>query len=225
MGFARRIYISVPGDHILNGNQKDLKWAIINKVEQLGYIPEIFHSERPNLGSLTAGRGWTFGECITVMKRCVGTIIIGLPRHELSTGESVLKLPTEFAHFEGALSFNLHLPTLLLKETGITDRGIFHWGGGNITTSFPENANAEWLSSEKFENSMKVFLKNLEERKDVFLGYCTTSEGTARNIKQFIERVIGATVLDWKPDFRRTTNNRGDRECKQTNKRRNISFH
>lgn len=202
MGIARRVFISVPGDHILNESQKILKWSIVNKIEQLGYIPEIFHSEKPSQGSLAAGRGWTFGECITIMKRCVGAIIVGLPRHSLTTNEGSLKLPTEFAHFEGALSINLDLPTLLLTEAGVTERGIFHWGGGHIITTFPEDANAEWLSSEKFKNALTFFLQKLESRKDIFLGYCSTSDGTARNIKLFIEKVIGATVLDWQTDFR-----------------------
>ncbi|MDQ6808314.1 MAG: nucleotide-binding protein [Verrucomicrobiota bacterium] len=35
----------------------------------------------------------------------------------------------------------------------------------------------------------------------MFLGYCDTFEGTARNIKSFIEREIGATVLDWQSDY------------------------
>lgn len=111
-------------------------------------------------------------------------------------------MPTEFAHFEGALSINLDLPTLLLTEAGVTERGIFHWGGGHIITTFPEDANAEWLSSEKFKNALTFFLQKLESRKDIFLGYCSTSDGTARNIKLFIEKVIGATVLDWQTDFR-----------------------
>lgn len=201
MGIARRIFVSVAGDHVLNEKQIELKWALVKKIETLGYIPEIFHSERPSAGSLSAGRGWTFTECITIMKRCVGCIILGLPRHTVTSRDGTLKLPTEYSHFEGALAINLDLPTLLLAEAGVADRGIFHWGGGNLITSFPDDANAEWLSSEKFTHALRFFEEKLSLRRDIFLGYCSTSSGVARNIKFYIEKEIGATVLDWQVDF------------------------
>ncbi len=218
MGIARRVFICVPADQILNDSQKDLKWAIVNKIEQLGYIPEIFHSEKPSQGSLAAGRGWTFGECITIMNRCVGAIIIGLPRHIIATSEGDLRLPTEYAHFEGALAINLDLPTLLLAEVGLADRGIFRSGAGHIITSFPPDATSEWLSSDKFKNALGFFEQKINLRRDIFLGYCSTSEGTARNVKLFIEKVIGATVLDWQTDFieGRTIIEEIEEACKRT---------
>jgi predicted nucleotide-binding protein len=35
----------------------------------------------------------------------------------------------------------------------------------------------------------------------VFLGYSSTSEGTARNLKRFLQADLNLTVLDWKTDF------------------------
>lgn len=201
MGIARRIFISVPSDQILTDTQQELKWAIVTKIETLGYIPEIFHSEGPSQGSLAAGRGWTFNECITIMKRCIGAIIIGLPRHNINTNDGQLKLPTEYAHFEGALAISHDIPTMLIAEAGLADRGIFHWGGGQIITTFPVDADKGWLSDSKFINALGFFEQRLRQRRDVFLGYCGTSVGTARNVKMFIESVLGATVLDWQTDF------------------------
>lgn len=201
MGIARRIFISVPGDHVLNDSQQELKWAIVEKIESLGYIPEIFNSERPRGGSLAAGRNWTFSECITIMKRCIGAIIIGLPRHTINTSDGHLKLPTEYAHFEGAIAISLDIPAMLLAEAGLAGRGIFNWGDNQIITSFPVDASSQWLSNSKFINALGFFEQKLKLRKDVFLGYCSTSEGTAGNIKMFIESVLGATVLDWQTDF------------------------
>lgn len=202
MGIARRIFISVPTDQFLNEKQQALKWSLITKIESIGYIPEIFHSERPCQGSLAAGRGWTYSECMTIMKRCIGAIIIGLPRHYVSANDGAqFKAPTEYAHFEGALALSYEIPTMLLAESGLVDRGIFHWGGGQIITIFPDDADEQWLESSKFINALNIFDQKLKQRKDVFLGYCSTSEGTARNVKMFIEKVLGATVLDWKVDF------------------------
>lgn len=201
MGIARRIYISVPSDDFLNGNQRELKWALVEKITGMGFIPEIFHSERAQPGSLAAGRGWTFAECAAVMRRCVGAIILGLPRHVFPTKNGSLRMPTEYAHFEGAQALGFELPVLLLAEQGLLDRGIFHWGGGQVITSFPADAGASWLETDRFANAIGIFEQRLSGRRDVFLGYCGTSEGTARNVKMFIERVIGATVLDWQTDF------------------------
>jgi hypothetical protein len=201
MGIAKRIFISVPSDQALSDSQKDLKWAIVDKIQSLGYIPEIFHSEKPSAGSLAAGRGWTFDECMTIIKRCLGAIIIGLPRHTVTTNEETLKLPTEYAHFEGAIAINVDLPTMLLAETGLADRGVFYSGAGNLITTFPVDATSQWLSSDKFINALNFFQQKVESRRDIFLGYCSTSQGTARNVKLFIEKVIGATVLDWQIDF------------------------
>jgi hypothetical protein len=202
MEIVRRIFISVPNDKILNDNQREFKWTLIKKIEELGFIAEIFYNTQPNPRSKTIRKSWTFEECINVIRRCVGAIIIGLPRHSHSTPEGVLKLPTEYAHFEGALSIFLNLPTFLLKEKGLYGRGVFSYNGAHIMTTFPDDATSvEWLSSEKFKTDLDLFLKEIHNRKDIFLGYCSTSKGTARTIKLFIEKVIGATILDWQTDF------------------------
>ena len=89
MPVARRVYVSVPGDTNLTETQQQFKWALISKISGLGYIPEIFYSERPQSDSLAQGRNWSFAECSAVLRRCIGAIIIGLPRHRfMSDGET-----------------------------------------------------------------------------------------------------------------------------------------
>ncbi|HEX6622832.1 MAG TPA: nucleotide-binding protein [Pyrinomonadaceae bacterium] len=201
MSIARRIYISVPGDSRLTESQQLLKWALIDKVSELGYTPEMFYSERPQSGSLAHGRNWSFAECSAVLRRCVGAIIIGLPRHQFSTDDGPVRLPTEYAHIEGALAIDLDLPTFLLAEEGVSDRGMFFPGGAHLITAIPSGADAAWTAAPKFQNALSIFVERVRERRDIFLGYCGTSEGTAQNLKRFIELQIGATVLDWRTDF------------------------
>lgn len=201
MPVVRRIYISVPGDSKLSESQVALKWALIEKVTEAGYIPEIFYSERPQAQSLSYGRNWSFAECSAVMRRCVGAVIIGLPRHEFGTDEGPIRLPTEYAHIEGTLAVEHELPTLLLAEDKISDRGMFFQGGAHLITSFPVDEDADWTTKPKFTNAFAAFLASVRDRRDVFLGYCSTSVGTAQNLKRFIEKDIGASVLDWQVDF------------------------
>jgi hypothetical protein len=195
------MYVSVPGDSRLSASQIDLKWALIDAIAEAGYVPEIFYSERPRAGSLTYGRNWSFAECSTVMRRCVGAVIIGLPRHQLATEDGPIRLPTEYAHIEGTLAVEQELPTFLLSEAGISDRGMFFPGGTHLITSFPLGADAGWVKTPKFTNALDAFLTKIRDRRDVFLGYCSTSTGTALNIKRYIEKEIGASVLDWQVDF------------------------
>ena len=201
MPVLRRIYVSVPGDSRLSPPQIELKWALIDAVAAAGYIPEIFYSERPRAGSLTYGRNWSFAECSAVMGRCVGAVIVGLPRHQLVNDDGPLRLPTEYAHIEGTLAVEQELPTFLLAEAGISDRGMFFPGGTHLITSFPRGADAGWVSTPKFIHALDAFLTKVRDRRDVFLGYCSTSTGTALNLKRYIEKEIGASVLDWQVDF------------------------
>jgi hypothetical protein len=202
MPILRRVYVSVPGDSNLSESQQQLKWALINKLSALEFVPEIFYSERPQSGSLAQGRNWSFSECSAVLRRCVGAIIIGLPRHQFLTEDGPIRLPTEYAHIEGALAVEHKLPTFLLAESGISDRGMFYPGGAHVVTSFPASADEAWTESPKFQNALNAFVDRIRDRRDVFLAYCDTSSGTARNVKVFIEqKEIGATVLDWQIDF------------------------
>jgi len=218
MGIARRIFISVPNDKVLDDSQKEFKWALINKIEEMGFIPEVFYDTHLRLGSLAAGRSWTFTESLLIMKRCIGAIIIGLPRHVINTGDDTLILPTEYAHFEGALSLSLNLPTLILREDKLSDRGIFTYTGGHKIVTFPQNVGGNWLTSDQCKVELSLFLQKLEWRRDIFLGYCSTSKGTARNLKLFIEKIIGATVLDWQTDFNegKTIIEEIEEACKRT---------
>ena len=78
---------------------------------------------------------------------------------------------------------------------------MFFQGGTHLITSFPLGADAGWAASPKFTNALDAFLSKVRDRRDVFLGYCSTSTGTALNLKRFIQKDIGASVLDWQTDF------------------------
>ena len=198
---TRRIYISAPGDGILTEVQSALKWSLVDAIVGEGYIPEMFYSERPHPGSLTHGRNWGFSECSNVLRRCVGAVIIGLPRHVFSGVDGPVRLPTEYAHIEGTLALELDLPMFLLVESGVSDRGLFFPGGNRLVTTIPESVGPEWVTTTRFANAFSAFKARAQARRDVFLGYCSTSVGTAQNLKRFIEREIGASVLDWQFDF------------------------
>ena len=78
---------------------------------------------------------------------------------------------------------------LLLKEEGVEDRGVVWNGGGKTITYVPENADQQWVQDSEFSKRFNAWLRELGARKDVFLGYCSKSAGTAAQIQQALEQV------------------------------------
>jgi predicted nucleotide-binding protein len=89
----------------------------------------------------------------------------------------------------------------LLAEDGVEDRGVVWTGGGKMITFVPETADSSWVKDADFKKRFNAWLRELGARKDVFLGYCSKSAGTAAQIQLRLER-LGASVLNWAMDFR-----------------------
>jgi hypothetical protein len=200
MPLRRRIYISMPADEWLSLSQNDLKWGIVDAIERLGFTTEIFTDPRGQ-PSLAAGKAWSAEAADRVARRCVGAAIIGSPRWVFETKEGRQKLPTEFCHYEGALAFTLGLPMLVVVQTDVLRRVVFDPSYRGYVGRFPEMAGRDWLTTKDFTAPFEYWKQELSRRRDIFLGYCSSSAGTAHNIKRFLQADLGATILDWQVDF------------------------
>jgi hypothetical protein len=114
-------------------------------------------------------------------------------------GRPVL-LPTEFNHYEGALARTLGLPTFVLVQRDVLRRVVFAYNFGGYVGEFPADAGIDWLHTDEFLVPFGYWKAQLEERHDIFLGYCSSSAATAADIKQYLLS-LGARVLDWQTDF------------------------
>jgi Predicted nucleotide-binding protein containing TIR-like domain len=237
MSVTRRIYVSLPADRWLPKSMNDLKWAIVDEIENLGYTPEIFTNPRGKPG-LASSRAWGARDADEVARRCVGAAIIGMARWEFKDSNGVdARLPTEFNHYEGALARTLGLPTLVLVQQDVMRRVVFDptYGGfvGEIPPAtadisqtdpsvdakapsktdpeasptdsqnvglIPAKADPSWLKTAEFRVPFGYWRAQLYARRDVFLGYCSSSRATAASLKYFLQST-GATVLDWQTDF------------------------
>jgi hypothetical protein len=246
MSVTRRIYVSLPADRWLPKGMNDLKWAIVDEIENLGYTPEIFTNPRGKPG-LASSRAWGARDADEVARRCVGAAIIGMARWEFKDSKGVdARLPTEFNHYEGALARTLGLPTLVLVQQDVMRRVVFDptYGGfvGEIPPAnadvsptdgptdisqrtaskgaetsaktdpgeaaaespsagvIPAKADPSWLKTAEFRVPFGYWRAQLYARRDVFLGYCSSSRATAASLKYFLQST-GATVLDWQTDF------------------------
>jgi CAP12/Pycsar effector protein, TIR domain len=200
MSITRRIYVSLPADRWLSKNLNDLKWGIVDEIEKLGYTPEVFTNPMGKPG-LASARAWHPRDADEIARRCVGAAVLGMPRWQFHDGNGApVLLPTEFNHYEGALARTLGLPTLVLVQQDLLRRVVFDNGYGGYVGEFRSDADVGWLHTNEFRVPFGYWKALLEERRDVFLGYCSASSATADAIKRYLAS-LGARVLDWQTDF------------------------
>jgi hypothetical protein len=200
MSVIRRVLVSLTADQWLTPHQKDLKWGIVDEISRLGYLPEIFINPK-GMPGLAAGQAWSAVKLDSVARRCCGATIPGFARWTLSTSQGPIKLASEFNHYEAAVAYTLGLPLLVLVQEDVERRVVFDSSYGGYVGAFPSSADRGWLSTDSFLVPFKYWKDQLSRRRDVFLGYCSSSEGTAQNLKRFLQsNDVGATVLDWQ-DF------------------------
>jgi len=200
MLITRRIYVSLPADPWLAPNINELKWGIVEEIEKLGYTPEIFTNPK-GMPGLASPKSWNPRDADEIARRCVGAAVLGMPRWNLqdAQGHPVL-LPTEFNHYEGALCRTLGLPTLVFVQRDVRRRVVFDFSFGGYVGEFDPQANLGWLHTDEFRVPFGYWKNLLDDRRDVFLGYCSSSERTADAIKRYLLS-LGAKVLDWRTDF------------------------
>ena len=200
MTITRRIYVSLPADPWLPRNLNELKWGIVDEIEKLGYTPEIFTNPKGKPG-LASPKAWNPRDADHIARRCVGAALLGMARWQFQDqdGQPAL-LPTEFNHYEGALARTLGLPTLVLVQRDVRRRVVFDMSYGGYVGEFAPDADLGWLHCDEFRVPFLYWKNLLDERRDVFLGYCSSSATTAAAIKRFLLS-MGAKVLDWQTDF------------------------
>jgi CAP12/Pycsar effector protein, TIR domain len=199
MSTRRRIFVSLPGDRWLSDAENDVKWAIVERIEGVGLSAEIFLDPR-GTDSLSAPLAWSAERAEEIMRRCVGAATIGLPRWTFDSPEGVVKLASEFCHYEGAIARALQLPTLVVAQTDVLHRLVFDSSFGGQIAEMPPDADRSWLDTKAFGTPFAIWQRQLEKRRDVFLGYCSASASIAQEIKGWLID-DGVTVLDWQTDF------------------------
>jgi Predicted nucleotide-binding protein containing TIR-like domain len=197
---TRRIYVSLPADRWLSPPMNDLKWAIVDEIENLGFTPEIFTNPRGKPG-LASSRSWGARDADEVARRCSGAAVIGMARWNFRDSEgNGVRLPTEFSHYEGSLARTLGLPTLVLVQSDVLRRVVFDPTYGGFVGEIPPEGTRDWLKTPEFRVPFGYWRTQLNARRDVFLCYCSSSRATAASLKSFLQSG-GASVLDWQTDF------------------------
>ncbi|MEQ1697613.1 MAG: nucleotide-binding protein [Hyphomicrobiaceae bacterium] len=187
-------------DRLLSDAQNAFKWAVVGRIQDLGFHPEIFYNPRTVQG-IAARKSWTPIEADEVIRQCVAGVIIGMPRWRLSDGQQDVLMATEYSQYEGAVLRTVDIPIMILAQDNLLQRGVFEYNFGQFICKFPESADEKWLDTPDFLQTQNIWHADITDRRDVFLGYCSSSAGTADQIRSYLEKELGATILDWKRDF------------------------
>jgi predicted nucleotide-binding protein len=204
MTIARRIFVSSPRNEHLDDRRNELKWAIVNEIETLGYEAQVFGSPEGGRGLPSSMRSsWSPAAADQVMQRCVGAAILGFPIWQCSqaTGrKGNFSLVTEYCHYEGAIARTYGLPILAVLEEGVEERVFFNRYAGDPFITIPAQADITWVAGSSFRAFLDNWNGRVRDRRDIFLAYSGKEEGMALGIKNILTG-LGATVLDWKKDF------------------------
>jgi predicted nucleotide-binding protein with TIR-like domain len=192
----KRVFVSATTNKHLDERRRRIKNAVLDKIRGAGYEPQEFWES-----GLPENLAWNFDNVDRVMRRCIGATVFGFPRWTVDVAPRREKLVGDFNNYEGAVALTYGLPILLLKEEGVEDRGIVWNGGGRTITYIPEDGDETWVQHAEFTKRFNAWLRELGARKDIFLGYCSRSAGTAAQIQLLLEK-CGASVHNWAMDFR-----------------------
>lgn len=191
-----RVFVSAALEKNLLPPQQLMQAAIVEALEAAGLDPQLVA-----VRGLPLDLAWNFAAAEDIIARCQGAVVLAFARHRFSTPEGPLKLPSEYNHYEGAIAISQRLPILIVAEKGIPDRGIAYRGGGKFIVSMPADATPDWLKSKSFKPYFDDWLKDVQSRRDVFLGYCSRAQATADAIIKYLQNVLKVSVMDWAIDF------------------------
>lgn len=155
---SKTIFVSAPFSQSLTKEQLEVKERLLSLLVGADFEPLL-------IGEVGKGRKmtWTFDGVIEIMSDCVGAVMLGLARWEFNTVDSTYRFATEYTHFEGALALASELPTLIIKEDGVSERGIFYTGGGRFIITLPPSGAEKWMEYGEFRDRFEDWCAAVRE--------------------------------------------------------------
>jgi hypothetical protein len=202
-----RVYVSCPLDQHLMQEHREVKAKILTALSDAGFEPhEFVVSGLPVAEDIN----WSFKSANQLMQRCQGALILAFTRHDFrierfemgQMREDRIRMPSEYAHFEGALATSNELPTFIVADESVRNAGITYMGGGKFINYVPFAGASVWLESEGFKSKLSSWIKEVKSHSNVFFGYCNKAKSTADAILKFLRNDLEIPVIDWSTDFR-----------------------
>lgn len=193
---ACRVFLSAPLDNHLTDGQLRIKTELVRRIEERGFEPQEFLRR-----GVVARKSWTFQNAIELAAGCQGMLVLGLARSRWEVKEGVYLCPSEYSHFEGALGLSRRIPTMIIAQRGVIDRGIVSTAGGEAIAYVDPSATASPLGDQTFRMAFDGWLDEIASRPRVFLGYCGNARHTANDIQQYVERDLDVRMVNYAMDF------------------------
>ena len=191
-----KIFISAPLDEHLSADQLRVKKQLLNEIDKRGFAAQEFLRR-----GIVARKSWTFQNAIDLISECQGVLVLGLARSRWEVTEGTYLCPSEYSHFEGTVALSKGIPTMIVAERGIVNRGIVSTAGGEPISYVDVTDPNSPLSDSLFVTAFDGWLNEIDSRPRVFLGYCGQARTTAVDIQQYIERDLHVAVRNYAMDF------------------------
>ena len=191
-----RVYFSATTDRFLDDRQRAVKQAILSAVSAAGFQPQEF-----GVSGLPAAMQWNFDAADEVMSNCQGGLILAQARYRVRTQDGdELALPSEYNHLEGGMAISRGLPTIVIAEEGIQERGIVFRGSSLLVLTVPRHVDAPWVLSSQFAGPFHSWCQQVSSRHHVYLGYSSSSRAIGSAIARYLAS-LGVRVFDWMNEF------------------------
>ena len=200
MTVTRRIYVSLPADHWLPKEMNDLKWGSSRRSKILVTRQRFSRTQRGSRASRPqerGARGMPTKSPAVVWERPSLEWLGGILR--IARGDR-RGFPPNSTTTKARLRARSACRPWSSSRQDVMRRVVFDPTFGGFVGEIPPEAGPEWLKTEQFRVPFGYWRMQLYARRDVFLGYCSSSRTTASSLKNFLQST-GATVLDWQTDF------------------------
>jgi hypothetical protein len=108
-------------------------------------------------------------EVINLLKKCQGTIILGIPQIEITNGKikgeeikEIIELGTEWNHIEATLAYSIGKPLLIIHHVNV-QRGIFDKGTCNSFLYTTDMNNPSWSLSNEISGALLSWKTRINE--------------------------------------------------------------
>lgn len=139
------------------------------------------------------------------IRSCNGVIILAMPQwkaqHLNRKDKSDAVLSSEFMHVAAAMAVAASRPLLVLRESALSERGVFRPGYLDHVIDLPRSLDPGWLNTNDFQHEFRKWLTDVEAFRHVFLGYSSQAEPVGKLIYSVLTEQMGLRVFDWH-DFR-----------------------
>jgi hypothetical protein len=196
MDTRAKVKILSPKTKNMSGQQQAFLLALESRLDRANVQIAAEHASSANILERYDG-----------IRDCDGVIILAFSQWEARRLEGNSKksvvFPSEFTHIGMAQTLLSGRPFLMLRQKSVSERGALRRGYVHPVIDLPNSLDASWLNSDGFARELEKWLKEVNSRCHVFLGYSSQATEVANKISKFLTEKLKLRVFDWH-NFRAT---------------------